>query len=190
LQEKIWGEVVKIKNSLSKPRKLALCGFMGAGKTSVYSSLSGVEEFKSFEFIDIDEAILEANPSHSNISEFVAQAGWKRFREAEQKFIKETIGRSENLILSLGGGCLNARLLEQFERNNVKLVWLKVDFEELMRRASSSVNNRPLLKEKSEAEILSLYQEREKLYSKADIIIDNKSLEVTVRSINDYLLSM
>ena len=169
--------------------KLALCGFMGAGKTSVFNGLSKLKQFENFVFIDTDQVLLDENPSHSNISELVDLVGWKKFREDEENLIKKITRSGEDTILSLGGGSLNERVIEQLRSNNFKLAWLKVEFDELIRRATLSTNNRPLLKEKSKAEIFKLYQEREKLYSKADIIIENESIEETLQSIDKYLFS-
>tara|TARA_B100000925_G_C21984256_1_gene463788 strand:+ start:1145 stop:1708 length:564 start_codon:yes stop_codon:yes gene_type:complete len=186
LQEKIWGEVVKIKNSLSKPRKLALCGFMGAGKTSVFNRLRHEKYDHNYFFADSDALILKSM-GYPSIKEIVGKLGWSKFRELEQQIISDLVRGESSLVLSLGGGSLNNSIMRMFSEEGVVLVWLKAGFEDLLLRASLNQGGRPLLKEKTRGELLELYQERRKYYSEADIIIDNKSLEEAVDIIKGYL---
>ena len=87
--------------------------------------------------------------------------GWQKFREDEENLIKEITISDKIPFLSLGGGSLSDRILEHFRINNVKLVWLRVEFRELIRRANISKGNRPLLVEKKEGRFLiSIKKER------------------------------
>ena len=160
---------------------------MGAGKTSVFSSLSEGQKFAHYSFVDSDLTILESH-SHESISAIVEEHGWKKFREIEKKVIEEAVKSNEMIVLSLGGGSLGSETLDLLAGSEVTLVWLKVDFRELLNRALLSRANRPLLKERSEKELFNLYQEREKFYSEADIIIENKSLDNTVTFLEKFLI--
>ena len=103
-----------------------------------------------------------------------------KFREVEKEVIVSRLNEAENVVLALGGGSLNDEVLNGMRGCGTHLVWLRVELSEMMSRLSRGDSDRPLLRELSSVDLVNLYKEREKNYSKADIIIDNTDIEKTV----------
>ena len=133
----------------------ALVGFMGCGKTTV-----GRELAKRLQcpFWDLDAAI--AQGERRTIPEIFAQQGDAGFRELEHAYLKQAAGRRG--VLSCGGG------LALFPRNREVLsrhfttVFLDCDFETCYQRIRAS--SRPLVQDKSEAEVRALFESRYPIY--------------------------
>ena len=133
----------------------ALVGFMGCGKTTV-----GRELAKRLQcpFWDLDAAI--AQGERRTIPEIFAQQGEAGFRELEHAYLKRAAGRRG--ALSCGGG------LALFPRNREVLsrhfttVFLDCDFETCYQRIRAS--SRPLVQDKSEAEVRALFESRYPIY--------------------------
>ena len=162
---------------------------MGAGKTSVFSTLCTKKSLEGFRFYDTDTEIKKLFGIDS-IQKFVSEHGWDRFREVEKEVIVSRLNEAENVVLALGGGSLNDEVLNVMRGCGAQLVWLRVELSEIMNRLSRGDTDRPLLRELSSVELMNLYKEREKNYSKADIIIDNTDIEETVGKLLKFLNSL
>ena len=85
-------------------RSIALCGFMGSGKTTVGRKVS---RLTGLPFIDLDRYI-EVQEGMT-IPEIFAQHGEPYFRDLETKYVTEISAREEGCVLSLGGGTAASR---------------------------------------------------------------------------------
>jgi shikimate kinase len=186
LQEKTWRESLRIKNSNNKGQKIVLCGFMGAGKTSVFNALRTIKGLANYSFYDSDEELKKIF-NVSSIDSLVSQFGWGRFREVEQEVVFSALDENERLLLALGGGSLSEAVLRGIRDRQGELVWLKVEFSEMIDRLKAGQLDRPLLNELTLPELVKLYKEREKIYAKADIIIDNSNLQRTTDKLLEFL---
>ncbi|WP_417335503.1 shikimate kinase [Halobacteriovorax marinus] len=137
---------------------IAICGFMGAGKSTFLQAFSGVP------IIDLDIAIRDE--VGEDLGEYIRRSGWEKFRQLESLCLRQkvhTIGQ-EGLI-ALGGGSLeDEKNIEFLKESGVKILHLKVDFDEAMNRIAGDAN-RPQL-DKSRDELEELYLKREKVFSK------------------------
>lgn len=166
-----------------------LIGYMGAGKTTLGKILA---KSKGLEFIDLDHFI--ENRYQKSISDIFKEKGEEGFRKIESDLLKE-IATFENVVISTGGGapCFYDNI--EYMNRVGHTIYLKASPDSLMRRIIlSNKDKRPLLKDKSDTELLNFITEtlnkREKFYNQAHIIFDVESfcsVEETERFINDLI---
>ena len=170
--------------------KIAVCGYMGSGKSTVSQLLA--EKLK-WDFIELDKEI--EKKENFSISEIFAQKGEIYFRKKETLVLEETLSNIKKAIISLGGGtpCYgnNLELLKNDEE--LKLVYLKVTPQNLTQRLYKERAKRPLIanleKEKLEEYVRKHLFERQFYYLQSDVIIDanNKTVEDLVAEISKLL---
>lgn len=140
-------------------------GMMGSGKSTVSKNFA---EKTNYPFIDLD--ILIQEKAKKSIQEIFEGDGEKLFRKLESETLEALSG--EDAVIACGGGIvLKESNLKQLKSGTV--VYLKASIPKLIHRLEK-VNNRPLIKGKNiEDELLSILDERGKLYTEAaNIIID------------------
>lgn len=129
---------VVYKNESLKTEKIALIGFMGAGKSSVGKLLA---EKMKYDFLDTDEIIQKR--AGKNISGIFEEDGEQAFREMEEQAIKEIHEQQKgNVVIACGGGMLereaNREMLE-----DCTSIFLHVNENIALDRIGNT--NRPLL---------------------------------------------
>ncbi|MBN1925387.1 MAG: shikimate kinase [Prolixibacteraceae bacterium] len=150
--------------------RIYLIGYMGSGKSTVGN---GLAEALGMQFIDLDTYIEKRN--FKTIPELFATVGEEGFRKAEQKALHE-VSEFENVVIATGGGapCFFDNI-EVIKRSG-KSVYLRGTPRILAERLLQSKTERPLIKGKSEEELIAFIHEtltnREKWYMKADIVLD------------------
>jgi len=155
-----------------------LVGFMGCGKSTIGKQLAHKLNYK---FIDID--ILFTEITSCTIPYFFEQYGEPSFRNKESEILKN-IDYTGNLVISTGGGtiCYNNNL--DFLKSKGIIIYLKLDTEILVKRLIKSHTVRPMLANKNKEDlnewIVKLMQTRKKYYESANIIIDARSITVTL----------
>lgn len=153
----------------------ALIGFMGSGKTTTCLELYKI--LQGYNLFCIDKEI--EKEQNSTISDIFKKYGEKYFRELEHKKIKDIISnnKNKNLILDLGGGAFiqeNNRLI--LKENNIKTIFLDLQFEYICERLKNQRETRPLLKEKNWKEnAKNLFEYRYNFYKKSDIVLEIKN---------------
>ncbi len=137
---------------------IAICGFMGAGKTSFLKMYPEVNS------IDLDKFMSEQ--LGQELGDFIRENGWEKFREFESKSLSTALDSiGEEGLLSLGGGSLDSlENRELLTKRDIKVLHLAVTFEEAMKRIEGD-ENRPQL-DKSHEELLALFSQREKVFEK------------------------
>lgn len=151
---------------------------MGCGKTTHGKKLA---KSLGYNFIDLDELISQ----HENlsISKIFELKGEKEFRAIETHTIQNLINLSANMVIALGGGtpCYNNNL--DLLKKHGMVIYIQMTPNALYNRLIHAKEKRPLLKNKSETELLSyiedLLQQREHYYRQADITIEGLSLETS-----------
>ena len=157
--------------------RIFLIGFMGSGKTTIGRQLVSMLGYK---FIDQDELI----EKHYNmtVSEIFATFGEEKFRETEHEVLADLIMKKDDFVISTGGGapCFSDNM--QLMNNNGMTVYLKADPKTLVHRLKDSTETRPLLKGKTELELLQFVTnklaEREPYYNQAKLIIPTDDLQI------------
>ena len=147
-------------------RAIVLVGMMGSGKSSVGKRLSAR---LGLPFVDADTEIETA--AGMTIPEIFAQRGESEFRDGERRVISRILTTRAPLVLATGGGAfMNADTRARIAELGIS-IWLKAEFDVLMRRVRKR-SNRPLLQTADpEATVRRLLAEREPIYALADITL-------------------
>ncbi len=149
-------------------RSIVLVGMMGAGKTSVGKRLA---QRLGLPFVDAD-AEIEAG-AQMTIPEIFERFGEAYFREGERRVIARLLVGGPKVLATGGGAFLNEATRQRIGQSGVS-VWLKPDFEVLLRRVRKR-SNRPLLRTANPEQTLRrLLEERSPIYALADITIESR----------------
>jgi|SRR5689334_3293960 shikimate kinase len=152
---------------------IVLVGLMGAGKTTVGRRLA---EKLGLAFVDADHEIELA--AGQTIPEIFAQHGEAYFRDGERKVIARLLENGAQVLATGGGAFMNAETRATVKRNAIS-IWLRADFDLLMRRVRRR-SNRPLLQnDDPEAVMRKLIAERYPVYAEADITVDSRDVAHT-----------
>jgi shikimate kinase len=158
--------------------KVYLVGFMGSGKSFIGQQLATLLEYL---FVDTDNLI--ENTEGSSVAELFEKIGETAFRKIESDRLKG-LSKWDNIIVATGGGapCFYDNM--QFINDSGITVYLKTNPQLLLKRLLPEIDKRPLLKGKTEAELLSFIEskvaEREAFYGQADIIIHQEDNEQNI----------
>jgi shikimate kinase len=171
------------------PKRIFLCGFMGAGKSVIGKSLA---QKLDLNFVDLDEKVEEkAGQSIPDLFEDSGEAG---FRAAERHTLLQ-VARDFEGIVALGGGSLHNQDMVDHLKLNGLLVFIETPISVILDRISQD-ENRPLLldeqgnpksKKRLNDELTVLYEERLSLYQQAEIKIENNGQQ-SVEDIVELLL--
>jgi shikimate kinase len=145
---------------------IALAGFMGAGKTTVGRLLA---ESLQRPFYDTD-SYLETTTGRT-VEDFFLKQEEPEFRRLEAEAVAELLRRGPTVI-ALGGGALLDPRSRTMLRERTLLVHLHVNWEDLSDRLPTFIDDRPLLRGKSVAEIHELYLQRLPTYTSAAMNVD------------------
>jgi shikimate kinase len=151
-------------------RSVALVGMMGAGKSSIGRRLAlrlGIP------FIDADAEIEKA--AGMTIPDIFAIRGEGDFRAGEARVIARLLEGGPQVLATGGGAFMNSDTRALIAAKGVS-VWLKAEFEVLMRRIRRR-HDRPLLKTDDPAATLKqLMSERYPIYATADVTVQSREL--------------
>jgi shikimate kinase len=166
-----------------------LCGFMGSGKTTVGQLLA---ERLHCAFVDLDLEIEKT--AGKTIAEIFAANGEDYFRTLESEVLKNTVQKSENTnaVVALGGGtpCFpqNVETIKA-AGTSFYLQWTNEDL--LMRLKIDDIEKRPLLRGKTDEELLTFISKsiscREKFYRQANFTLSAKTDEALAQAIAEKI---
>ena len=160
-----------------------MVGLMGAGKSAIGRRLA---QRLGLPFIDADAEIERA--AGETIEEIFAAHGEAYFRDGERRVIARLLGDPVH-VLSTGGGAFMDPETRQLIADRGISIWLRAELDVLLKRTARR-GNRPLLKNKDPAEVLSgLMAQRYPVYAGADITVDSTDgpPEATVQRAIDAL---
>lgn len=155
--------------------RIFLIGYMGAGKTTLGKALA---KELNLPFIDLDWRI--EGRFHKTVGEVFTERGEEGFRELERQMLHE-VAEIEDVIISTGGGtpCFFDNM--DFMCSQGETVFLDASHEVLFRRLKAAKQSRPLLRDKSDEELMDFIKEaigkRMKWYSRAKYVVGADELE-------------
>lgn len=171
--------------------RIILIGYMGAGKTTIGKALS---QELGIIFYDLDWYI--ETRMRKTVAEIFAEKGEEGFRLIEHNMLHE-VAEFENVIISCGGGtpCFFDNI--DYLNQQGQVVYLKATPEVLYKHLLMGKGERPLLKGKSQEELITFIREqlekRESFYNKArytlDVsLMDNyEKIKISVAKIRELL---
>ncbi|MET0277842.1 MAG: shikimate kinase [Pseudorhodoplanes sp.] len=149
---------------------IVLVGMMGAGKSSVGRKL-GMR--LALPFVDADTEIEAA--AGMSIPEIFQARGEAEFRAGEARVIARLLESGPQVLATGGGAFMNADTRRLIVQKGIS-IWLRAEFDVLMRRIRRR-NDRPLLLTANpEATLLALIEQRYPVYRLADLTIDSRDV--------------
>jgi len=151
-------------------RSIVLVGMMGAGKSSVGRRLGAR---LGIPFQDADIEIEKA--AGMTIPEIFATRGEPYFRAGEARVIARLLESGPQVLATGGGAFMNPGTRAAIRQKGIS-VWLKAEFDVLMRRVKRRAD-RPLLQSPDPGETLRiLMAERSPTYAEADIVVESRDV--------------
>lgn len=152
------------------PRRIALTGFMGSGKSTVGPLLA---RHLGWRFIDVDEVI--ESVAGSSIAEIFSRHGESAFRETEHATILRLVS-GDYMVLALGGGAIEREDTRDLllRTPGTLLVHLEVGLATTLARCSGTENTRPVLADY--ANLKKRYESRLPLYRTAHLSVRTDEL--------------
>jgi shikimate dehydrogenase len=167
----------------SKPKNIALVGFMGCGKTVVGEALA---QKIGFTFKDTDR-IIEAREGRS-IPDIFQTDGEAYFRKIEKAVLKQEIENQTGVVYSCGGGIVLDDENKQILKTHALVIWLYSTIDATLKRIRPGT--RPLLEGTDQGKKARELLDRRLIhYSRAaDLIVSSeKGIETTVGKIHDEI---
>ena len=171
---------------MSRPRRIVITGFMGAGKTALARELARV---LACEAVDLDEFITAREGRSPR--ELIDEEGEAAFREIESRALAGALATKAARVVALGGGAWAV------ERNRAAVraepdcftVWLDAPFELCWERVRTAAEGgeRPLARERERAR--ALYDGRRALYGLADARVEVGAAD-DVRAVAECVLML
>jgi shikimate kinase len=150
--------------------KLFLIGFMGCGKSYLGKILA---QKLGFQFVDVDSII--EHTEGERVGAIFEKQGEAQFRKIESERLRG-LQKWDEVVVATGGGaaCFNDNMA--WMNDNGITVYLKTNPHLLLERLLPEVEKRPLLRGKSEQELLNFINtkvaERDTFYTQATIIVE------------------
>jgi shikimate kinase len=152
------------------PRSVVLVGMMGAGKSSIGRRLAAR---LAIAFADADNEIEVAH--RLSIPDIFSTYGEAYFRSGETRVIARLLDGGPQVLATGGGAFMHPDTRAAIAAQGVS-VWLKAEFDVLMRRIKRR-QDRPLLKTEDPGEtVRALMAERYPVYAQADITIVSREV--------------
>jgi XRE family aerobic/anaerobic benzoate catabolism transcriptional regulator len=159
-----------LQSQFGSPRKrrIALLGLRGAGKSSLGTRLA---EALGAPFVELDREVeREAGADLGQVFSIYGQDAYRRF---ERRALERVLRQHDRAVIATGGSLVTDHDNYDLLLERCYCVWLKASPEEHMSRVISQGDMRPF-KGRSAAldEIRRLLADRDRLYARADAVID------------------
>ena len=163
---------------------IALLGLRGAGKSTLGEKLA---QSLDIPFVELDKEV--EREAGAELGEVFAMYGQDAFRRFERRALERVLAQHERAVIATGGSLVTDAGTYKLLRDRCTCVWLKASPEEHMARVIAQGDMRPF-KGRSAAldEIRQLLADRERLYSRAELVLDTSGK--SARSSLSQLLSL
>src|SRR5436190_2258067 len=159
--------LVREEQSAARSGRIALIGLRGAGKSTLGGKLA---HGLGLPFVELDREV--EKEAGAKLGEVFAMYGQDAFRRFERRALERVLSQHERAVIATGGSLVTDPATYQMLREHCRCVWLKASPEEHMSRVIAQGDMRPFKgRGAALAEIGKLLQDREKLYSRADVTV-------------------
>ena len=162
---------------------------MASGKSSVGKKIA---KSLTMNFIDLDDYIIEKEKM--SVSDIFKSKGEIYFRSIENKYLKEILKRTDNFILSLGGGTpCYANNMEEINKADTISIYLQGSIPTMVKRLIKKKAKRPLIASLGDDKIPEFVAkhifERRFFYEQAKITvkIDDKTKSEVAKELHSLL---
>jgi XRE family aerobic/anaerobic benzoate catabolism transcriptional regulator len=165
-------------------KPIALLGLRGAGKSTLGEKLAQALDVP---FVELDREV--EKEAGAELGEVFAMYGQEGFRRFERRALERVLGQHDRAVIATGGSLVTDGGTYKLLRERCLCVCLKASPEEHMARVIAQGDMRPF-KGSSAAldEIRQLLADRDRLYGRADLVLDTSGK--TVRSSLSQLISL
>jgi XRE family transcriptional regulator, aerobic/anaerobic benzoate catabolism transcriptional regulator len=173
-----------VREEARPQRCIALVGLRGAGKSTLGQKLAQALDVP---FVELDREV--EKDAGAGLGEVFAMYGQEAFRRFERRALERVLARQDLAVIATGGSLVTDAGTYKLLRDRCLCVWLKASPEEHMARVIAQGDMRPF-KGRSAAldEIRQLLTDRDRLYNRADVVLDTSGK--TVRSSLSQLISL
>jgi len=157
-----------------RPKKIALVGLRGAGKSTVGAQLSAT---LGAEFIELD-ALIEQEAGMS-LRELFELRGEAHYRTLEREVLERVLRTPEAVVIAAGGSIVTAVETWRRLQEGARTVWLKASPASHLERVRAQGDLRPMEgRPNALAELEAILDERAGLYAEADVHVDTDALGI------------
>ena len=166
------------EDTSAAPRRIALLGLRGAGKSTLGERLAAA---LNVPFVELDREV--EREAGVKLGEVFTMYGQEAFRRFERRALERVLRTHDRAVIAAGGSIVNDPDSYRLLLENCRTVWLKAKPEEHMSRVIAQGDMRPFegkTRGRSAAldEIRKLLSDRDSLYSRAGVTIDTSGRPV------------
>ena len=156
----------------SGPRRIALIGLRGAGKTTLGQKLAAA---LGLPFVELDRVIEQA--SGMDLAEVFASEGQAGFRAREYACLAQTIAANDACVIATGGSLVTEPGTFSLLLSGCFVIWLAAKPETHMDRVAAQGDLRPMKSSRQAMDDLkAILESRQPLYAKADAQLDTSAI--------------
>lgn len=179
------GQLCDLDVSAAPPRRVALLGVRGAGKSSVGRLLAQSLEVP---FVELDDRIEER--AGMDLPRLFALHGEAWYRELQAEALEDCLSQHGEAVIATGGSIVNDAAVFARLRETCRTVWLSASAAEHWQRVVAQGDLRPMAgRPRAMVQLESLLAERAPRYAQADLAVptDGRTADDVAASIRDWL---
>lgn len=166
--------LVREHGDIAKAGRVALLGLRGAGKSTLGAKLA---QALAVPFIELDREV--ETEAGAPLAEVFSMYGQEAFRRFERKALARVLKQSPRAVIATGGSLVTDPDTYNLLLDHCTCVWLKTTPEEHMARVIAQGDVRPFKGSPAALEeIRALLADRERLYARADAVLDTSGRQI------------